>query len=104
MLVGHRGNLALDLADPGPGILYSNKKNLDGAIEDRILETFNRCTELARELIAQPEYPQEFKPRAGFWELTFNDRLDLPNTEATDQLLRPPSTGPWMNSWVPGPT
>ena len=35
------------------------------------------------------EYPQEFKPRAGFWELTFNDRLNLRNTEATDQLLRP---------------
>lgn len=89
MLVGQRGNLAMDMADPGPGILYSNKKDLEGTIEDRILETFTRCTELARELIAQPEYPEAFKPRAGFWELAFNDRLDLPNTEATDRLLRP---------------
>ena len=89
MLVGHRGNLALDLADPGPGILYSNKRDLEGTIEDRILEAFSRCTELARELIVQPEYPAAFKPSAGFWELTFNDRLDLPNTETTDRLLRP---------------
>ena len=89
MIIGKQGNLALDLADPGPGILYANKENLEGTVEDRILETFRRCLALTAVLTAEPEYPSDLKPRPGFWELSFNDRLETPNTDATDRLLRP---------------
>ncbi len=43
---------------------------------------------LARRLMNEHEYPEAFKPRAGFWELSFNDRVELPNDTATDRLLR----------------
>ena len=89
VLVGRQGSLSLDLAEPGPGILWNNKKELDGSIEDRVLETFRRGMALARRLMAEREYPESFKPRAGFWELSFNDRVELPNDSATDRLLRP---------------
>ena len=88
-LVGQQGNLSIDLAEPGPGILWNNKKELDGSIEDRILETFRRGMTLARRLMAEPDYPEAFKPRVGFWELSFNNRLQLPNDPNTDRLLRP---------------
>ncbi len=80
-IAGRYAQALLDLAD--------DKKELDGDIEDRILETFRRGMTLARRLMAEPDYPEAFKPRTGFWELSFNNRLQLPNDTATDRLLRP---------------
>ncbi len=87
-LMGRQGNLSLDLAEPGPGIMWNNKKDLGGAIEDRIGETLRRGITLAHRLSTEPEYPASFSPRVGFWELSFNDRLELPNDAATDRLVR----------------
>ena len=89
MIIGRQGNLALDLADPGPGILYANKCDLEGTIEDRLMETFRRCLALTAALTGEAEYPSDLSPRPGFWELSFNDRLNTPNTEETDRALRP---------------
>ncbi len=89
MMIGKQGNLGLDLADPGPGILYANKQDLEGTTEDRLVETFRRCLALTGALIKEPEYPRDLKPRPGFWELSFNDRLETPNTDETDRQLRP---------------
>jgi hypothetical protein len=89
MLIGKQGNLALDLRDPGPGILYANKAGLEGSVQERILEVFRRCLALTLALSEEPEYPQALAPRPGFWELAINDRLKAPNTDATDLALRP---------------
>jgi len=89
MMIGKQGNLGLDLANPGPGILYANKAGLVGTTEDRLMETFRRCLALTEALTAEAEYPKDLSPKPGFWELTFNDRLETPNTDATDRLLRP---------------
>ena len=89
MLIGRRGNVSLDLGDPGPGILYGNKKDLEESEERRIEETFRRSVEVIQALTAEPEYPAAFRIRPGFWQLTFNDRLDAPNTDETDRRLRP---------------
>jgi hypothetical protein len=87
MIIGHQGNLALDLADPGPGILYANKKGLNGNHETRVLNTFGRALALARALTEEPEYPARLSPRPSFWQLTFNDRMNTPNTDQTDSEL-----------------
>ena len=89
MMIGKQGNLGLDLADPGPGILYANKQDLEGTTEDRLMETFRRCLSLTAALSSEPEYPKDLSPRPGFWELSFNDRLETPNTDETDRQLRP---------------
>lgn len=89
MLIGRQGNLSVDLADPGPGLLYANKKGLSGPPEARIGESFLRSLSLVKALIEEPEYPVGLVPRTGFWELAFNDRLEAPNVEATDRELEP---------------
>ena len=88
MIIGHQGNLAVDLADPGPGILYANKKDLDGDNDKRILDCFRRALRLTQALIEEPEYPGELSPRPGSWQLTFNDRMNAPNTDETENTLR----------------
>jgi hypothetical protein len=89
MMIGQQGNLSLDCTDPGPGILYANKKDLDGDDRTRILDSFRRALALARTLIDESGYPDALAPRPGVWQLTFNDRLETPNNEQTDQALRP---------------
>lgn len=89
MIIGHQGNLGMDLTDPGPGILYCNKKDLEGTTEERVLDTFRRTLPLARALTAEPEYPKQLAPRPGFWELVVNDRMQAPNTDETEAALRP---------------
>jgi len=91
VLIGQQGNLAIDFSEPGAGILWSNKRHLQGDIEQRIFETFRRTVRLACRLISEPEYPEPFKARVGFWELSFNDRLNLPNNSDTDRMLRAPT-------------
>ena len=89
VLIGKQGNLAVDFSEPGAGILWSNKKELAGKIEDRILQVMNRSLTLASLLTSEPDYPETFKPRPGFWELSFNDRLEAPNENEVDVILRP---------------
>lgn len=89
MIIGKQGHLSLDLADPGPGILYANRSDLDGTLEERLFETFRRSLTLTEALTNEPEFPPGLAPRPGFWELCFNDRLEFPNTDATDLRLRP---------------
>lgn len=89
MLIGRRGNLSADLADPGPGLLWSNRQGLDGSLGERLGEAFRRSVGLFRRLTGEPEYPNALGPRPGFWEVVFNDRLACPNTGETDRRLRP---------------
>ena len=89
VLVGKQGNFSIDLGDPGPGLLYCGKQDYSGPVEQRITETFERCLALVKPLLTEPEYPADLKIQPGSWELAINDRLDSPNTAATDQDLRP---------------
>ncbi len=88
LLAGHRANFSIDLGDPGPGFLYAGKSGHEGAIDERVLETFRRCIALVEPLLAEPEYPSALQPAWGSWELVVNDRLEAPNTDATDAELR----------------
>lgn len=89
MIIGRQGNLALDLADPGPGILYANKKALAGSVSERVLDTFRRALALTRALLEEPGFPSGIVPRPAAWELVFNDRIHAPNTDATHAVLGP---------------
>ena len=89
VLIGTHGNLSVDLADPGPGFLYASKQGLEGTCEERIREAFRRTLALVTALRREPGFPGALEPRAGFWEISVNDRLGFPNTEETDRLLGP---------------
>lgn len=89
LLIGRQGNLSADLADPGPGLLYANKQDLDGDLAERIRTSFVRGLDLIERLLAEPEFPRALTPRTDFWGLTFNDRLKVPNGEDADRLVQP---------------
>lgn len=89
MMAGKRENFALDLNDPGPGIFFSGKKDFSGSLEERFLEAFRRFLTLAAALVAEQEFPAEFRVRPGDWEVVVNDRLDFPNTDESDRAVRP---------------
>jgi len=89
VLVGQRCNVAFDLADPGPGILYAAKKGLSGSHAERLGAAMQWCLGFSKRLIAEPEFPKDVRLRTDSLELRFNDRLETPNTPATDAELRP---------------
>jgi hypothetical protein len=89
VLVGRLYNFSFDLGSEAPGVLYTSKKGLEGTTEERLQSVLRSGFEMARALASEKEFPAEARLRPGALELTFNDRLDTPNTEATDRLLRP---------------
>ena len=90
VLVGKQGNFSANRDDPGLGLLYAGKAGFEGSAEERVLEAFRRCLELTLAIVAEPEYPAALKLEPGSWELFINDRLNFPNSEATDGVLRAP--------------
>ncbi|MBF8305313.1 MAG: hypothetical protein HW398_501 [Acidobacteria bacterium] len=89
VLAGQRCNVAFDLADPGPGILYTAKRGLTGSHTERLSAAMQWCLEFSKRLIAEPEFPKDIRLRTDSLELRFNDRLEAPNTPETDAELRP---------------
>ena len=88
LLVGKQGNFSANRDDPGLGLLYAGKAGFEGSEEERVLEAFRRCLELTQAVLEEPEYPTGLKLEPGSWELFINDRLNFPNNEATDAVLR----------------
>lgn len=90
MLGGKQCNFCVSTDDPGLGLLYAGKKDFEGPVENRVLEAFRRCIRLSQALAAEPQFPPEMTLNTQSWELFINDRLQFPNTDATDRLLRTP--------------
>ncbi len=89
MLIGKLANFSFDLAQPGPGALYVSKKDLSGSYEDRLRRVMREGFELAARLAAEAEFPTGVRLKRQQLELFFNDRLETPNTDATDGELGP---------------
>jgi hypothetical protein len=89
MLVGKQGIFGVTRFDPGLGLLYSGRADYEGSCEQRIIESFRRHLALTAALHREADYPAHLKTLTGAWELSINDRLDFPNKEGTDRLLRP---------------
>ena len=102
LLVGQRCNIAFDLADPGPGILYTAKKGLSGSHAERLSAAIEWCLEFSKRLAAEPEFPKAVRLRTDSLELRFNDRLETPNTKETDAELRPVVEQVLTNLYGPG--
>lgn len=89
VLAGQRCNVAFDLSDPGPGILYTAKKGLTGSHTERLSAAMQWCLEFSKRLTVEPEFPKDVRLRTDSLELRFNDRLETPNTPETGVELRP---------------
>ena len=88
LMAGKRDRIAVDTNLPGAGILVQTQKGLSGSIEERFVEAFRRHLAMSAELTGAPEFPAALAVRCGDWLVTINDRLQFPNTDATDQVLR----------------
>ena len=89
LIAGKRDTYSVNLNPPGPGLLTSVRKGLEGSVEDRFREAFRRARDLNSELLAEPEFPREFRIREGAWEVFLNDRLGFPNSDQADRIVRP---------------
>lgn len=89
LIAGKRDTFSVNLNPPGPGLLTSVRGGLEGALEDRFREAFRRARELVSAVLAEPEFPGEFRVREGVWEVFLNDRLGFPNTDDSDGMVRP---------------
>lgn len=89
LIAGKRETFAINLNPPGPGLLTSVRGGLTGNLEDRFREAYRRARALNAEALAEPEFPAEFRPMEGAWEVFVNDRLGFPNTSESDRRVRP---------------
>jgi len=89
VLAGMRVNLAFDMDEPHPGFLYTSRKGLAGSNQERIASAFQSCFSYAKRLLGEKEFPSGVELLPGPVELRFIDRLETPNTAATDKELRP---------------
>ncbi len=89
LIAGKRDTFSVNLNPPGPGLLTSVRRGLEGSLEDRFREALRRAREFNSAVMAEPEFPAEFSVREGAWEIYVNDRLGFPNTDPTDRLVRP---------------
>jgi hypothetical protein len=85
LLVGHEGNLSLDLAEGRQGLLYSRKQPLAGGIEDK-LATILKTTLEASNLL-EAETPLRLSRNELM--IVSNDRLFAPNQPETFETLQP---------------
>ena len=89
VLAGKNANFAFDMSPPAPGILYVARKGLNGTPAERIALALRSSIDMSRRLVAEPDFPKGVHLLIGAMELSFPDRLETPNTSATDQELRP---------------
>jgi hypothetical protein len=89
VLIGHRCNFSFDLGTAAPGILYLSKKDLTGTLPDRLRSVFCDAFTLALSLLQEKDFPENVQLRTGALELAFNDRLETPHADRTDEELRP---------------
>ena len=89
LIAGKSDTFSVNLNPPGPGLLTSVRRGLEGSLDDRFREAFRRARELNSTLLAEPEFPPEFRVREGAWEVFLNDRLGFPNSDESDTIVRP---------------
>ncbi len=89
LIAGKRDRYSINLNPPGPGLLTSTQSGLRGGLRERFAEALGRARALNAALTAEPEFPADFKPREGCWEIFINDRLGFPNDDAADARVRP---------------
>lgn len=89
LIAGKRDTFSINLNPPGPGLLTSVRRGLEGSMEDRFREALRRARELNAAIVAEPEFPRELRIIEHAWEVFVNDRLRFPNTDEADRHVRP---------------
>lgn len=87
VLIGHEANYSLDNARNRPGLLYS-RKVADGSLK----QAYDAALAASLRLEAEPEFQGKLHFDSREIEITLNDRLLYPNTEAGWNSVEPELT------------
>jgi len=92
VLIGHEANYALDNARNRPGLLYSRKSALNSADSGSLKQAYDAALTASLRMESEPEFQGKlrFDPRQ--LEITLNDRLLYPNTDAGWNSVEPELT------------
>jgi|SRR5579883_916317 len=83
LLAGHEADYTLNTT----GLTYHRKAVIDGNNQDKLLQAFFAALEACRRL--EEDFAGKLKFDGGHCEVTVNDRLIAPNTDATWHAIEP---------------
>ena len=89
LMLSHRWQFGIDHAGGVPGLFYATRKGLSGDLAERLAQAIAGFLAKAQRLAAEPTFPRGVVLRCGELEVTLNDRLQAPNTDAMDATVRP---------------
>lgn len=89
ILVAHESIYGLDQGDGSLGLLYDRRAVVDGTPQDRLAQAARAALTACRLLEEEPSLAGDLRFDAGRIQVSVNDRALAPNTNATDQALRP---------------
>ncbi|MBK5295132.1 MAG: hypothetical protein JJE04_26080 [Acidobacteriia bacterium] len=102
ILVGHHAIYSLDSAKGRLGITYTRRTVLEGSVQDRLQQAFRSAVKAALLLAQAPEFERKLGFAAGECEISVNDRLLAPNTDATWIQLQPDLNAVLGAAWGAG--
>ncbi len=82
VLIGHEANYALDNAHNRPGLLYSRKAATDAAPSESLKQAYDAALTASLRMESEPEFQGNLHFDPTNLEITLNDRLLYPNTDA----------------------
>lgn len=89
ILVAHEAIYGLDQRGGYLGLLYDRRVAVEGTPQKRLLQAANAAFRACRMLEEDPELRGSLRFDGGRLEVSVNDRALAPNTDVTDQALRP---------------
>lgn len=89
LLVGHDAFYGLDEGNRQPGLLYTRRTVIEGTTGERIAAAYDSAVKAARLLVAEPEFAGRVAFDESRWDLSVNDRLLAPNSDASFGALEP---------------
>jgi len=89
ILVCHEAIYGLDEGKGKLGLVYNRRTALNGSVEDRLQQAVKSAESAAALLEREPEFSGKLRFDRNAWEVTINDRMLAPNTEATWKSLEP---------------
>lgn len=92
VLIGHEANYALDNARNRPGLLYSRKAATDAPPNESLKKAYDAALSASLRLESEPEFQGKLHFDPTSLEITLNDRLLYPNTDAGWSSVEPALT------------
>jgi len=89
VLIGHEGDFSVDNSDNRPGFRYNRKAPLDGSNQDRLKQAARAALTACQRLETDSQLDGKLRFNGEEIEVFMNDRLFVPNCDATREAVHP---------------